>query len=142
MSSRLSDNGKPTPPTEKTFSGLSAGTYVVSEAQQNPNNRLAPVAQWRLTGIACNDKSVIVDGPQVRITLRENASVTCTFQNTRGDKPEPPDPPDPPPPPPPPPPAPPPPPPPAPPEPPPTTQITVEKTVAGSLGWARGCRSS
>jgi uncharacterized repeat protein (TIGR01451 family) len=125
----LSDDGKPSPPTQRTFDSLPAGTYVVSEAQQNPNVRLAPAAKWTLTDLSCNkSSSVVVNGPEVTINLREGEAVTCVFQNTRGDEPDPPDPPVPPDPPKPPPPAPPTPPTPTP-APAPTTQLEVEKTA-------------
>jgi uncharacterized repeat protein (TIGR01451 family) len=126
---QLSDDGKPNPPGQMTFDALPAGTYVVSEAQLNPNARLAPQFVWTLTDLVCNPSaSVVVNGNAVTINLREGEAVTCTFQNTRKDVPDPPDPPVPP--------DPPTPPPPAPPEPPTPdvtpsalAQLEVEKSV-------------
>ena len=126
----LSDDNNPSPPTEKTFTGLVPGTYVVSEAQQNPALRLAPGQRWELTGIVCSEGAqYVVEGAQVSINLAAGQAVSCTFQNTRGNEPEPPDP-QPPDPPDPPPIVPPPLPPPPPPTPePPRAQLQVEKTA-------------
>ena len=71
----------------KTFTNLAPGTYTVSE--------LVP-EDWELTGITCTPPgAAVIAGPQVTITLAPNASVVCTYNDTRIDPPVPPEPPDP-----------------------------------------------
>ena len=76
----LIDDEKGTAPS-KIFSGLTPGTYTVSE--------LVP-ANWQLTGITCVPSSAgLVDGAQVTITLAPESSVVCTYADLRTEPPTP-----------------------------------------------------
>ena len=58
--------------TSKTFSGLDAGTYAVTEAG---------VAGWSLTGMGCSLPASST-GHTLDITLAEGQNLDCTFTNT------------------------------------------------------------
>jgi uncharacterized repeat protein (TIGR01451 family) len=76
----LIDDEKGTAPS-KIFSGLTPGTYAVSELV--PQN-------WQLTGITCIPSSAgVVDGAQVTITLAPESSVVCTYADLRTEPPTP-----------------------------------------------------
>jgi uncharacterized repeat protein (TIGR01451 family) len=76
----LIDDEKATAPS-KIFSGLTPGTYTVSE--------LVP-ANWELTGITCVPASAgAVSGAQVTITLAPESSVVCTYADLRTEPPTP-----------------------------------------------------
>jgi hypothetical protein len=73
----LDDDGTATdPPNTKTFSGIGAGTYTVTQS---------PVAKWKLESIACTSGgSGTVSNGRATITLVNNQStVTCTYKNVR-----------------------------------------------------------
>ena len=55
---------------------------------QDSRLRLAPAVTWTLAGIRCSNRDSPVPGPGVSITVGPGA-VSCTFQNVRGDEPEP-----------------------------------------------------
>lgn len=105
--------------SSRTFSGLTPGTYTVSE--------LVP-EDWELTDVRCTPQTAAaITGADVVITLAPGGSVVCTYHDTRIDPPVPPEPPDPPEPPEP---GPPEPGPPTPPTPPPLTKLRVVKTAS------------
>jgi uncharacterized repeat protein (TIGR01451 family) len=61
----------------RTYSGLSAGSYSVTE---DP-----PPSGWALTNVSCTTGGVVDqnDASKVNITLTAGATVTCTFTNTK-----------------------------------------------------------
>ncbi|GHF88177.1 prealbumin-like fold domain-containing protein [Deinococcus ficus] len=71
----LDDDADATLANSRTFTGLSAGTYTVTEAA-SPN--------WTLTAVNCTGGSANVDLPNRRVTLTLSAgqTVSCTFVNT------------------------------------------------------------
>jgi uncharacterized repeat protein (TIGR01451 family) len=73
--------------SSRTFTDLAPGTYTVSELV--PEN-------WELTGVSCSSDSVVIDGPEVAITIGPNEAVVCTYRDTRVEPPPPPNPPNPP----------------------------------------------
>jgi uncharacterized repeat protein (TIGR01451 family) len=76
----LVDDEKGTAPS-KIFSGLTPGTYTVSELV--PQN-------WQLTGVTCVPSSAaVVSGAQVTITLAPESSVVCTYADLRIEPPTP-----------------------------------------------------
>jgi uncharacterized repeat protein (TIGR01451 family) len=70
----LVDDGKGAS-SSRIFTGLTPGTYTVSE--------LVP-ASWALTGVTCTpDAAAVIEGPDATITLAPDASVVCTYQDTK-----------------------------------------------------------
>jgi DNA-binding beta-propeller fold protein YncE len=62
-------------PRTKTFAGLSAGSYSVTEDA---------VGGWTLTGLSCNTgEAVDLANRRVDIALGPGEQVTCTFTNTK-----------------------------------------------------------
>jgi hypothetical protein len=61
----------------RTYSGLSAGDYSVTES--------APPAGWVLSNVSCTAGGVVDqnNAAKVNITLTPGATVTCTFTNTK-----------------------------------------------------------
>lgn len=69
----LDDDADPTLSNTKTFPGLAAGTYTVSEDAVNG---------WEVTGIDCGQSSgVTINGSTVSFSLAAGQSVTCTYKN-------------------------------------------------------------
>lgn len=72
----LDDDSDPTLPNIATFSGMTQGTYTVTE----PN-----VQGWDLTNVVCNDTNSQgnVNNRNAVIQLEPGETVTCTFTNTK-----------------------------------------------------------
>ncbi|MGZ4289385.1 MAG: prealbumin-like fold domain-containing protein [Gaiellaceae bacterium] len=79
----LTDTGTDTASNTKSFTGLSAGTYTVSEED--------PGTSFKLTGVSCvNTGTTTAHGttstsstPNASVTLAAGGDVTCTFENTQ-----------------------------------------------------------
>lgn len=71
----LDDDGTGTLPNQKTFTGLVAGSYSVTESV---------TTGWTLTSITCSAGGTVNMGTRTaNITLAAGADVTCTFVNTQ-----------------------------------------------------------
>jgi hypothetical protein len=71
----LDDDADATLSNQRTFSGLSAGSYTVTEAS---------ATGWALTSLTCSAGGTADPGTRTAtITLAAGANVTCTFVNTR-----------------------------------------------------------
>lgn len=77
----LDDDSDGTLPNTATFSGITAGSYTVTE--------LGPPAGWTLTGLVCNDpdngSAVNLGTRTATIDLDAGETVTCTFTNKTHD---------------------------------------------------------
>lgn len=75
----LDDDADATLPNTRTFTGLAAGSYSVTEAV---------VAGWGLTGLACTDpdngSTADLAARTATIDLDPGETVTCTYTNTLG----------------------------------------------------------
>ena len=72
---QLDDDADTTVANQRTFSGLAAGTYTVTEAT---------TAGFDLTGLSCTTGGTSdIDNRTVSVTITDSAQVTCTFTNTK-----------------------------------------------------------
>ncbi|MBA2361628.1 MAG: right-handed parallel beta-helix repeat-containing protein [Actinobacteria bacterium] len=78
----LDDDNDPALPDRRSFSGLDAGGYTVTEATR---------AGWNLTGLVCDDPDGGSSGSKetrtATIDLDAGETVTCTFTNTLRNRP-------------------------------------------------------
>lgn len=71
----LDDDADAALSNQRTFTGLSAGSYTVTEAS---------ITGWTLTSLTCSAGGAVDLGTRTAtITLAAGANVTCTFVNTR-----------------------------------------------------------
>ena len=71
----LDDDADPTRSNQAVFSGLSAGTYTVTEAT---------TPAFDLTGLSCTTGGASdIGNRNATVTITDSAQVTCTFTNTK-----------------------------------------------------------
>ncbi|WP_363796304.1 hypothetical protein ABU614_12610 [Lysobacter firmicutimachus] len=75
----LDDDADATLSNARTFTGLAAGSYTVTEVAA------AAGSGWNLTGLSCSDPSggTTTSGATATIGLATGETVTCTYTNTR-----------------------------------------------------------